>query len=167
MAHKLDFLLDCAKKLSETNYHFLFIGSGAEKENLKKKAKNEKILNVNFIDMVSKNEIKEYLSIIDIALINLKKDKLFKTVIPSKIFENAAMQIPILLGVDGESRNIIEKYNAGFFYEPENINDFIKKLNYCLQEENVRMFNEGTLKLAKDFDRGKLAKNMLNILRKL
>ncbi|MFT7054643.1 MAG: hypothetical protein ACJAR3_000269 [Roseivirga sp.] len=37
-------------------------------------------------------------------LVPLRKDELFKTVIPSKIFETAAMCTPILLGVDGEAR---------------------------------------------------------------
>jgi len=165
MAHKLDFLMDCAKNLMHTNYHFLFIGSGAEREKLILKQKVEQITNVTLLDSVSKSEIKRYLSILDISLINLKKDKLFKTVIPSKIFENAAMQIPILLGVDGESRAILEHYQAGLFYEPENQQDFMDKLEMILQQDHKERYQIGGKKLAKDFDRKKLAVNMLTHLR--
>lgn len=164
MAHKLDFLMECAKKLRNTEYHFLFVGAGAERENLLLKKEKEKISNVTMLSSVSKKEIKDYLSILDVALINLKKDELFKTVIPSKIFENAAMEIPILLGVDGEARELIEKYNAGLFYEPENVQDFIDKLNIILQIDKKKLFNEGTRKLARDFDRQKLALQMLGHL---
>ena len=34
--------------------------------------------------------------------------------------QSSAELIPILIGVDGKARSIIEKYNAGLFYEPEN-----------------------------------------------
>ena len=166
MAHKLDFLLDCAKKLENTNNHFLFIGAGAEKSRLQQKVKTENISNVTLLDPVNKNEIKEYLSILDLSVINLRKSDLFKTVIPSKIFENAAMQIPILIGVDGEARSIIEKYNAGFFYEPENAVDFINKLEQVYINGNYARFKEGCKKLAIDFDRKKLAANMYSELEK-
>jgi glycosyltransferase involved in cell wall biosynthesis len=164
MAHKLDFIMDCAKKLKNTNYHFLFIGSGAEKSTLLKKKELEKIDNVTILDSVSKTEIKNYLSLLDIALINLKKAELFKTVIPSKIFENAAMGIPILLGVDGESREMIEKYSAGLFFEPENEIDFLDKLDKIMKPDNMRLFKSGGLELATDFNRKKLGLSMLSKL---
>lgn len=165
MAHKLDFLLDCANQLSNTNYHFLFIGSGAEKENLLEKVASQNINNVTMLDNVPKKEIVKYLSILDVSLINLKKDDLFKTVIPSKIFENAAMQIPILIGVDGESREIVESFKAGLYYEPENIQDFIEKLNQMDISESKSIYGTGGKKLAQFYDRKRLALEMLELLR--
>lgn len=164
MAHKLDFLMECAKKLKDTNFHFLFVGSGAERDNLLQKKRTENITNVTLLDSVSKKEIKNYLSLLDVSLINLKKDDLFKTVIPSKIFENAAMGIPILLGVDGESREILEKYNAGLFYEPENETDFLDKLQTIMDPEKRDFFRRGGKQLAADFDRKKLGLQMLHKL---
>lgn len=165
MAHKLDFLMDCAKQLENTKYHFLFIGSGAEKENLIKKLKEEAITNVTMLDSVPKKEIVKYLSILDVSLINLKKDDLFKTVIPSKIFENAAMQIPILIGVDGEARALVEKYRAGLFYEPENKKSFLEVLKFTENEVNIEKYKRGCEKLALDYNRRKIAARMLSILK--
>lgn len=165
MAHKLDFLMDCAKELENTNYHFLFIGSGAEKENLLDKLENEAIQNITMLDSVSKKEIVKYLSILDISLINLKKDDLFKTVIPSKIFENAAMEIPIMIGVDGESREIVESFNAGLYYESENIHDFIQKLNQLDVLKSKDKYGLGGKKLAQFYDRKRLALEMLELLK--
>ena len=147
------------------DYHFLFIGSGAEKENLVKKVSNEKIGNVTMLDSVPKKEIVDYLSILDISLINLKKDDLFKTVIPSKIFENAAMEIPIMIGVDGESRGIVESFGAGVYYEPENKKDFISKLNEMDIAKSKSKFGTGGRKLAQFYDRTRLAKDMFDVLR--
>ncbi|MDE5421921.1 glycosyltransferase family 4 protein [Ancylomarina sp. DW003] len=168
MAHKLDFILDCAKELDANVYHILLIGAGAEKEKLKKKVQDENISNVTMLDSVSKDEVKRYLSILDASIINLKKSELFKTVIPSKIFENAAMQIPILMGVDGEARGIVEKYEAGLFYEPENKKDFLDKVDVLLNDdEKIQECKLGGEKLAQAFDRKVLAERMLNVLENL
>ena len=128
MAHKLDFILNAAKQVEHSDIHFLFIGDGAEKENLVKQKRSLQLRNVTLHPPVPKQEIARYLSIIDVALVNLKKSDTFKTVIPSKIFENAAMGKPILLGVEGESKALIEKYNAGRAYLPENEEDFFEAI---------------------------------------
>jgi len=167
MAHKLDFILDCAKEMQSSFplIHFLLIGNGAEKQNLLQKVKSEKIANVTMLDSVPKNEVSDYLSILDAAVINLRKGDLFKTVIPSKIFETAAMEIPILLGVDGEARAIIEEYGAGLFYEPENQHDFIEKVNELFSgQEKIDKCKAGCKKLAFDFDRKMLAKKMFDVI---
>ena len=164
MAHKLDFILDCAKKLENTNYHFLLIGDGAMKKALLEKKEKEQISNVTMLDSIPKDQVSKYLSILDIALINLKKDDLFKTVIPSKIFENAAMEIPILMGVDGEARSIIEKYNAGLFFEPENMDSFMKQLEAISNPLSQQEFKKGCRALAIEFDREELANKMFDII---
>lgn len=164
MAHKLDFILDCAKELDD-EYKILLIGDGAEKQKLKKRVEEEKISNIIMIDSVSKNEVGRYLSILDISIINLKKSELFKTVIPSKIFENAAMEIPILIGVDGEAREIIESYNAGLFYEPENKSDFLDKVREIFSKNTYQKSKGGCRNLAIDFDRKKKANDMYSVIK--
>lgn len=168
MAHKLDFIMDCAKQLDQNNIHILFIGDGSERNKLLQKVADEKIKNVTMIHSKSKIELLEYMAILDGAIINLKKDKLFETVIPSKIFENAAMGIPILIGVDGEAREIIENYNAGFFYSPENEIDFINKVRQFSTNKTGKVsYQLGGLKLAKAYDRKVLAKELLKELIKV
>lgn len=166
MAHKLDFILKCAKTIdNKRNYHFIFIGSGAEKNNLLKLKDSLQLTNVTMLDSVPKTEVKRYISILDVCLINLRKSDLFKTVIPSKIFENAAMQIPIIMGVEGEAQDIIESYNAGVCFEPENEQDFIAKLDSMLcDSEKYTEYQTGCALLANDFDRNVLAKSMLDII---
>jgi glycosyltransferase involved in cell wall biosynthesis len=109
----------------------------------------------------------EYLSILDAAIINLRKSELFTTVIPSKIFETSAMQIPILLGVDGEARSIVEKFNAGLYYEPENIESFITTLSTLFSNDLLFEDHKAGCKiLAQEFNRERLAFEMLTIIKK-
>lgn len=165
MAHKLDFILECAKEIEDTNIHFLFVGDGAEKENLVALAKKLELKNVTFLDSVPKKEVPRYLSVIDVSLVPLKKSDLFKTVIPSKIFESCAMQKPILLGVEGEIQEIIQNYSAGIFFEPENRESFLLQLQRIKNPEVYEKLQQGCKKLAQDFDRKRLAKQMLDIIR--
>ena len=165
MAHKLDFILNCANDLkNDKSLHFILMGGGAEKENLLRMKEELKVDNVTMLDPVPKTEVGRYISVLDICLINLKKSPLFTTVIPSKIFENAAMAIPILMGVEGEAQQIIEGYEAGLCFEPENEADFVSKLNLLRKPEFYDKCKKGCLKLADDFDRKNLANEMFTIL---
>ena len=163
MAHKLDFLIDCVKGLPGCK--LMILGAGAEKEALVEKVANEKIDNVFFVDPVSKDKVADYVALQDLALVNLRRDPLFTTVIPSKIFETSAMHIPIMLGVDGEARSLVEKYGAGLFYEPEDKEDFLAKLNRLISDRELyATCQEGCDRLAKDFDRKRLAQDMLEAI---
>ncbi|WP_027138125.1 glycosyltransferase family 4 protein [Gaetbulibacter saemankumensis] len=163
MAHALDFILRSAKHVKDDNIHFLFIGSGAKKQELLDLKEQLGLNNVTMLDLVPKEEVKEYISIMDVSLVNLKKSDTFKSVIPSKIFENVAMHKPILLGVEGESKRIIEDYGVGEVFEPENEKDFLNKMYKMF--ENPQKYNENFNNLLKDFDRKALADKMLQFLR--
>ncbi len=166
MAHKLDFILDCAAKLQQSNpeFHFIFIGNGAEKDNLCMKKDALGLRNVTMLDSVPKAEVRRYISLLDVCLINLRKSELFTSVIPSKIFENAAMEVPILMGVKGEAQEIIEHYGAGICFEPENEADFIQKLQEISKPEAQNYLKSGCRRLALDFDRNHLAERMQEII---
>ena len=112
-------------KLSLKECVLMIMGDGAEKEAMIEKVKKENVTNVVFIDSVPKEQVPDYVALQDLALVNLRRDPLFTTVIPSKIFETSAMHIPIMLGVDGEARKLVEQYGAGLYYEPENKADFL------------------------------------------
>ncbi len=168
MAHKLDFFLDFIKETEGDNIHFLFMGEGAEKQKLLKIAAEKQINNVLFLDNVSKDRVIDYLSIVDVALVHLKRSDTFKTVIPSKIFESAAMKKPILLGVEGESKEIIENFNAGLCFVPENKESFLNCL-YVIKDDTslYQEFQKGCEELVKEYDRKKLAAKMLAHLKEL
>ena len=75
------------------------------------------------------------------------------------------MEIPILLGVDGEARQIIETYHAGLYFEPEDKIDFQEKLQDLLSDEILyKECKAGCRKLSTDFDRSLLAEKMLQII---
>jgi glycosyltransferase involved in cell wall biosynthesis len=169
MAHGLEVILEAAKKLKEVGqedrFRFILIGDGAKKSMLVNRVISEGIDNIIFIDSVSKSEVTRYWSMLDTSIIHLKKTELFKTVIPSKMFESMGMAIPILHGVEGESAEIIKRENVGLAFEPENSDQLIQSL-YRLADDQVlyhRLKENGPV-AARRYDRAALATKMLRVL---
>ncbi|MCP4131324.1 MAG: glycosyltransferase family 4 protein [bacterium] len=164
MAHALDFIIDAIDSIElsgDPEIHFLFIGDGAQKEEVAAEAERRGLRNVTFLDPVSKEEVAGYVSILDCSLVNLKRSDTFKTVIPSKIFEASAMEKPVLLGVEGEAARIVQHYTAGLCYEPENREDFIRTVKQVKADKKLyRKLQKGCGKLARDYDREQLAAKM-------
>lgn len=169
LAHSLDTLLDAASRLSKLpdgdRFRILLLGDGANKSSLKKRAKAESLDNIIFVDTVSKDEVVRYWSILDVSIIHLKKNELFTTVIPSKLFECMGMAIPILHGVLGESAAIVEQEQVGLVFEPQNSELLCKSL--LKLGDDLSMYNYFKLngpEAAKRYDRKVLARKMLVII---
>jgi len=165
MAHSLDFIVESIALIEDKDIHFLFIGDGAMKKTIVDIANNLKLTNITFLEPIAKEEVPKYLSVCDVSLAPLKKDDNFKTVIPSKIFEASAMQKPTLLGVEGQAQEIIEKYNAGLCFRPEDTQDFLSKIKQIKEDKKLyQELQKGCNNLANDFDRKKLAKKLYDII---
>ncbi|MGA7991680.1 MAG: glycosyltransferase family 4 protein [Thermoanaerobaculia bacterium] len=115
MAHDLGNALDAAALLSDDpRALFLFVGAGAERERLVADAAARRLANARFVPAQPKELMPRLWSLCDVALIHLKANPVFATVIPSKIFEAMGMGLPILLvAPDGEAREIVEGAGAG------------------------------------------------------
>jgi glycosyltransferase involved in cell wall biosynthesis len=170
LAHALDTLLDAAKALKTApdgdRFRIILLGDGANKAALRERAQTEGLDNIIFVDSVSKDQVVRYWSLLDASIIHLKKDELFTTVIPSKLFECMGMAIPVLHGVQGESAGIVEREDVGLLFEPENAEALINGLR-CLADDPdllARFKVNGPL-AAQHYDRSTLAAEMLQILK--
>ena len=131
-AQGLEVILHAAQQLLEYKHiHFILQGSGPEKAKLQELKAELQLTNIHFLEPVAKAEMPAVLQAIDVALVPLKNLPLFQGAIPSKVFEALAMEVPLLLGVDGEARrHFIEKAAAGWYFEPENA----QALTACILE---------------------------------
>jgi glycosyltransferase involved in cell wall biosynthesis len=120
MAHGIGTLLDAAKALQErADIAFVVVGTGAEQAALAEKSRREGLTNVIFVGAVSKSEVREYWRLCDVAVVLLRDAPLFRHVIPSKMFEAMGMERSIILGVKGESEEILLESGAGITIPPE------------------------------------------------
>ncbi|MFH1008456.1 MAG: glycosyltransferase family 4 protein [Candidatus Latescibacterota bacterium] len=121
MAHSLETLLQAAQiTAADSSVVYLLVGSGAERDNLLNIKEKLQLTNVIMLPQQPKETIAEFIAASDVCLVLLRDTELFKTVIPSKMFEAMAMQRPIILGVRGESQIIVEDGQFGLCIAPEN-----------------------------------------------
>jgi glycosyltransferase involved in cell wall biosynthesis len=62
----------------------------------------------------------DYYAAADACLVPLKKRDVFRYNIPSKMFEIMACARPIILGAEGQARQLLGEADAGIAVEPEN-----------------------------------------------
>lgn len=163
MAHNLEFVIETMANVEDPEIQLLCIGDGAKKTAAIQRANELGVSNVTFLEPIPRTEVHKYLSILDAVLVPLRKSETFKNVIPSKIFESAMMQKPILLGVDGQAREIVEHHNAGIYYEPDNMTSLIDALDRVKNNSDLRTtLSKGGKSLATYYNRNRLARNMID-----
>lgn len=120
-AQGIHIITDAAKRLTHRkDIMFVIVGDGVEVAKIDKEIRENQLENVLFVPPVPREDIKQYLSIFDYAIIPLLPNELFKITIPSKLYECMAAEIPVILCVDGEARTILEEANAGYYVQPGN-----------------------------------------------
>ncbi len=122
LAHGLETLIAAAERLQRTAPEVLFmlVGEGADRERTLALANSKNLRNIRFVSQQPRANIPAYIAASDACLVLLKKSEVFKTVIPTKMLEFMACGRPVILGVDGQAREILERSRGGIYVEPEN-----------------------------------------------
>jgi len=144
-AQGLEVMLQAANKL-KTNEEiaFVLIGSGPEKQMLLSLKEDLGLKNVTFMEVQLREKMPEILSSANAVVIPLKKLDLFKGAIPSKIFEALLMKKTILLGVEGEAKELfIDEGKAGLAFKPGSADHLAEQINNLYQNRHLeRQYGE-------------------------
>jgi glycosyltransferase involved in cell wall biosynthesis len=124
VAQGLETVLQSARLLSlrpreAPETHFLFVGEGPRKAELLDLRDTLELSNVTMLSEQPRSHMPAYLSAADLALVPLRRLDLFRGALPSKMFDAWACGCPVLLSIDGEAREVLEKADGGVFAEPE------------------------------------------------
>jgi len=168
MAHGLETLLEAAARLRDSapQILFLLVGEGAEKENLKTIAHSRGLTNLRFVDQQPREKIPAYIRTSDACIVLLKKTELFKTVIPTKMLEFMACARPVILGVDGQARKILEEAQAGIFIEPEDPTALVQAITRLAADTDLRerFGGNGLRHILQHFSRPQTAADYISVL---
>ncbi|MGA2938021.1 MAG: glycosyltransferase family 4 protein [Syntrophobacteraceae bacterium] len=117
----LDSILDAAAQLCtvQPKIRFVFVGGGIDRDRLQRLALERRLANVTFVERQPPETMAAILALADVLLVHLRDTPLFRMTIPSKIQAYMAVGKPILLGVQGDSADIIRNSGAGIIAEPE------------------------------------------------
>ncbi|NAW51365.1 glycosyltransferase [Elizabethkingia argentiflava] len=163
VANHLDQILEAAKRLEDTSVLFLLIGQGMEKTRLIQSAQEMQIKNLRFLDSVPKKEVFKYILASEMGASVLKKVDTFKTVYSNKTFDYFSCKKPVLMAIDGVSRDLVEQAQAGSYVEPENGDEYNRIIReYLIDPERLHREGESGYHYAREnFDREVLANRYL------
>jgi glycosyltransferase involved in cell wall biosynthesis len=169
VANHLEQLLEAGVALSDTNVLFLLIGQGMEKERLVKMANERNIKNVRFLDSVPKAEVFRYILASEMGASVLKRVDTFKTVYSNKTFDYMSCKKPILMAIDGVSRELVEAAGAGVYVEPENTEEYNRIIRQYLENpQRLKEEGESGYRFAQqNFDREVLANKYLQHIQQI
>lgn len=164
VANDLGTLLDAAKLLVNERVTIMLVGGGPEKAGLMKKALEEGITNVRFVEPVLKSQIPHLLKRFDIAYLGFQKQPLFRFgIAPNKLMDYMMAKCPILMAIDAGNDPVAET-KCGLTVEPENalaIAEGVMSLLELSDDERARMGERGFKYVIENHDYAKLANMFL------
>jgi colanic acid biosynthesis glycosyl transferase WcaI len=167
-AHGLQTVIEAAEKLQSAapNVLFLLVGEGAEKQQLVSLARSRGLTNMHFVDQQPRENIPAYICASDACLVLLKKSEIFKTVIPSKMLEFMSCARPVILGVEGQARQILVDAQAGVCIEPGNPSELAQAVLQLADDEQLRetLGRNGRRHVLQHFSRRQSANAYIDVL---
>lgn len=170
LANDIDTILRAAERLGhESNIYFLLAGDGKERNRLETKTRKLGLSQVIFLGSFPKNEMKHLLAASDVCIATLKDIPMFRTTYPNKVFDYMAAGRPIVLGIDGVIRQVVEDAKAGIFVPPGDdaaLAGAVQNL-YRNPEQAKSMGMAGRSYVVEHFNCAKQAEDFVQLIRRL
>ncbi|HIF9339308.1 TPA: glycosyltransferase family 4 protein [Photobacterium damselae] len=167
MAHGLEYIVDVAARLQEyEDIRIVFAGGGAARKKVVDLVVEKQLKNVVLIDRQPKEMMAKLWSLCDVSLVPLVNNDLFKTVIPSKIFECMGMGIPTIMSVpEGEATAIIRDTHSGIVVESENVEQISQAILKLYTDQTLYSeLRRSSIEAGPKFSRDLMAQDMLDML---
>lgn len=118
-ANNLDVIIRAAKSLKDRKeILFVLVGDGINKDKIKAEAIDSGLTNLEIISAVSKTKARCFINAADACVVTLLDMPIFAGAIPTKLIDYMACGRPVLCGVQGEAKDIVEQADCGFTFEP-------------------------------------------------
>lgn len=170
-AHGLETLVDAASQLQHhlPRVLLLLVGEGAEKGRIKALAEARGLRNIRFCDQQSREKVPAFISASDACLVLLKKTEVFKTVIPTKMLEFMSCAQPVILGVEGQARQVLLEADAGIAIEPGNAAALVSAIQtvYSNRESAHAKGQNGRKYILENLSRSMTAEKYIAVLDRL
>ena len=115
------------------------IGDGGRRSKLESVLEEQQVDNVRLIDPMARNELMQEYNDADVLFLHLGDYLAFEKVLPSKVFEYAALQKPVLAGVAGYAGKFIaDEISNSAVFRPGDVNGAVQALRSLRIEQTPR-----------------------------
>lgn len=114
-AHGIEVVLEAARQIENSHPHISFsiVGAGADHDRLQAIVYEQQISNVTFTGRVPRDDVPGILANADLCLAVLRDSPVFRTAVPTKLYEYMAAGKPSVTNVAGEAAKLIERSGSG------------------------------------------------------
>jgi len=124
----IEYIIRAAKILEKENMKFNLIGRGQTYENIRRLVEELKVENINFIDSVPYEELKNYIAEANICLGIFGTTEKAQRVIPNKVYEYLAMGCPVITGDSPAVRELFNDQQEMVFCKMGDADNLAKKI---------------------------------------
>lgn len=167
-ANHLEYLLAAANRALKAEIPVLFfiIGEGSELIKLKYLANHFELTNLKFLPFQSKYNLRRVLNVTDAAYVSFVSKPVMETNSPNKFFDALAAGKLIITNTKGWVKDIVEDEQCGFYYDPDNPDEFVKKLSTYLEiDKNLKTAQSHARHLAESrFSRSAQVEKLIKLL---
>lgn len=148
-------------------YQFFLVGDGSTLALLKDIIKKENIKNVRLLSPVERVRLIEYYKDADILFLHLNDMPAFNRVLPSKLFEYAAVGKPIIAGVNGYPKKFInENLDYAFTFSPGDLGEASSAIISASKCEPVLMSKNNFIKkYSRAVIMNEMSQNIINLIK--
>jgi glycosyltransferase involved in cell wall biosynthesis len=175
IANGVQTIIESAKLLKDNNNNnnnnieFVFIGGGATEDKIIKLCKHYGIENVHFLGRFAMQKTSEIVNFCDVSIVSFLDLPILYTNSPNKLFDSLSAGKPVLVNSAGWTKDLVEKYQCGFYVNPNNPNDLVERVK-LLQKDAIKlkMFGDNSRKLAENkYDKTILCSQFLEVISNL
>lgn len=118
LAQGLDVLVDAANILDPSAFQFHLMGNGVRRGHLENRIARERLEHVHLHPALPRKHLfPEVARRAQVLFFNLAPGRVFTRTIPSKLFDYLLLRRPIIAGVEGEAREILDRCGCALDFE--------------------------------------------------
>ena len=169
LSQGLDVILEAAKLTKDPDVLYVLAGEGADKAALERKATEQGIANVLFLPNQPKSSMPSLLSSTYAAIISLKPLDVFRSALPSKMFESMAVGQPLVAALWGEGADVVREADCGMVTTPGDAQELRAAVETLASEPEraQEMGHNGRTYVDQHFNRDKIAVRLRELLREV
>lgn len=164
-ANHLEFLVNAATACEKEKLPVQFIVQvdGSESKKIENMARG--LANINFLPWGNKEVVRRMLLNVDAVYLSFHHHEALGTGSPNKFFDGLAAGKLIITNFKGWIKDLIEKEDCGFYYDPFHPDSFVAYLKDWLKKpEKISRAQQNSRSLADQFSKEKAINKLINLL---
>ncbi len=163
--HNCSYLIEVARYIQEIP--MVFVGDGAERNDLEALVKKYQLSNVFFLGQMPKKDTVAWMCNCELSLFTTLDNIIQDTSSPNKVFDSFAAGKPVIQTTRGWIYDLIENEHSGFNADPQNPEDFALKIREYFElgiEEKHKIRSNAKRLSQTEFDRDILSNKYISVI---